>query len=82
MDLIFRNPQEPIPTTCTHCGQDIPAPKEEIDSGFNAAPVVHTSFNERYAAIRKEIESARKDLRHGGWAKLYTALLELPKLCP
>jgi hypothetical protein len=38
------------------------------------------SLEERYAAIRKEIESARKDLRNGGWAKLYSSLVKLRKL--
>jgi hypothetical protein len=37
-------------------------------------------FNERYAAIRREIELARKDLRHGGWSRLFSALLKLRKL--
>jgi hypothetical protein len=37
-------------------------------------------FNDRYDAVRREIESARKDLRHGGWARLYSALMKLHKL--
>jgi len=32
------------------------------------------------AAIRTEIESARLDLRHGGWKRLFSALLKLRKL--
>jgi hypothetical protein len=37
-------------------------------------------FNDRYDAVRREIELARKDLRNGGWAKLFSALLKLRKL--
>jgi hypothetical protein len=58
----------------------LPEPKEEIRPGFLVVPPEgKASLEERYAAIRKEIESARKDLRNGGWAKLYTALLKLRK---
>jgi hypothetical protein len=66
-----------MPTVCPHCGQTLPAPKEEIDPGFNVMRAeAKPSFDEGYAAIRLEIESARKDPRNGGWARLYTALLK------
>jgi hypothetical protein len=59
----------------------LPEPKEGISPGFLVVPPEgRASLEERYAAIRKEIESARKDLRNGGWARLYTALLKLKKL--
>jgi hypothetical protein len=60
----------------------MPDPKEEIPLGFNVAPVGETSFNERYDALRREIESARKDLRNGGWQRLYKALGDLVRLSP
>ena len=39
-----------------------------------------TPFNERYDTTRREIESARKDLRGEGWSRLFSALLKLRKL--
>jgi hypothetical protein len=54
-----------MPTVCPHCGQPLPASKEEISPGFNVPPAeVKSPFDERYTAIRKEIESARKNLRN------------------
>jgi hypothetical protein len=63
-----------------HCGQTLPAPKEEFDLGFIVAPPDNTSFGDRYDTIRKVIEVARKDLRNKGWARLYKLLLDLKRL--
>jgi hypothetical protein len=65
---------------CPHCGQTLPAPKEEFDPGFIVVPPDNTSFGERYDQIRAEIEVARKDLRNKGWARLYKALKDLIRL--
>jgi hypothetical protein len=65
---------------CPHCGQDLPAPKEEFDPGFTMVSVEPVPFGERYDRIRAEIEVARKDLRNKGWARLYGLLLDLKRL--
>src|SRR6516225_9639144 len=69
-----------MPATCPCCGQPLPVPKEEIDPGFKVLEMGTAPFNDRYDAVRREIELARKDLRNGGWAKLFSALLKLRKL--
>jgi hypothetical protein len=66
--------------TCPHCGQDLPSERQEFDPGFKTAVMTTAPFNERYDAIRRDIELARKDLRNGGWARLYSALVKLRKL--
>jgi hypothetical protein len=71
-----------MPNKCPHCGQDLPAPKEEFDPGFNVVPVEPVPFNDRYDAIRREIELSRRNLRDGGWQRLYKAILELVRLSP
>jgi hypothetical protein len=50
---------------CPHCGQVLPA-KEKIDPGFRVDVIGTAPFNERYTAIRREIELARKGLRPDG----------------
>jgi hypothetical protein len=70
-----------MPTKCPHCGQTIPeGRREEISPGFTVVPVDIPSFGDRYDAVRKEIETARKDLHNKGWARLYKLLLDLKRL--
>ena len=69
-----------MPTKCSNRGKDLPARQEEINLGFKVAPTNSTSFGDRYDAIRKEIELARKDLRNKGRARLYKALVDLARL--
>src|SRR6516225_4577670 len=58
-------------------GQPLPAERLAIDPGFRVGVIGIAPFNERSTAIRREIELARKDLRHGGWSRLFSALLKL-----
>jgi len=85
-ELVFLNPRhlgtiffsnETYAVKCRDCRKALHFPSGD-QPWFYAMPAeVKPFFDERYAAIGREIESALKDLCNGGWAKLYTALLKL-----